>query len=409
MSFVDKMQFWKKSEDERDDVSIIDEYKEPFSWQGFWDEQVVGRVMVIRGFLKEKGILFFFMSPFQYKNRLVFKLVLIVFGVLVGVVPRTMNIIEAARERNEGSQLANVDAEVMTGNMTVEPLVASQYEQTHILAFDIEGETSDGVPSTTDGFTVDLLPSRGVTGGESVQYRYRVLPVSSSNRLLLVYVDTREHEDKTGIYDLDIHVATEEPMEAPLEIVLSDAQETTPIYGESGINLASLSEYMTGMDGEDTRIQEAEDELDNALSIYQTNEERLLAMDMEIGFTTEDMLDYVGEHLVLNEITDQSTTKDTEDLTLPEDLALPEIVSTITYDERTFRGDEELQDADIRTYRDVTEELTALSSSVSDIQAQIQNVNSVRTNKFDELDRVANTLNQQITVDTFTEPQGIVE
>lgn len=408
MSVLDKLKFWEKSKEEQEDVSIVDEFKEPFSFQTFWDDHVVGRWLTIRQFLKEKGILFFLMSPFQYKNRLILKLVLIVFGVFVGIVPRSMNLIDAARERNEGSQFANAESALRVGDhMEVEPLLASQYEQTHILAFDIIGATSDGVPSTTEGFNVDLSANRGVMYPEDVSYRYRVLPVSSNSRLLLVYIDTSEQDNESGVYNLDIHAAHDEPMHSPFEIVISDLQETTAIYGENGINLSVLSSYMTGLDDDDTRITDAEDELDHLLSVYSNNEDRLNAMGMQLGFTTEDALTYVGSHLILNDVFDTSTTHDIEDISPQEEQNPSEVVSTIVYNDRTFRDDEDLEEDDVREYRSVAEELRELTTMVNEIQTGIQNVNRARMQKFDELDRVANTLNQEISIDTFSEPQGI--
>lgn len=409
MSGLDKLKFWEKSKEEQEDVSIIDEFKEPFSFETFWEEKIVGQWLKIRHFLKERGILFFLMSPFQYRNRLLVKLVLIVLGVFIGIVPRTMTLIDAARERNEGSQFANAESALVSGSMQVEPLLASYYEDAHVLAFDLIGDTNDGVPSTTDGFTVDLSPSRGVSEAEHVRYQYRVLPVSRTNRLLLVYVDTSEQNNETGVYDLDVFITNEDPMTTPFEIILSDRQEASPIYGAEGIELSALSSYMTGHDGEDARITSAEDELDNALRVYQNNEDRLQAMDMTMGFTTEDALAYVGKHLILNNLSDTATTDTIAGLEIPTEPTLPEIVPTIGYNERTFRPDEKLSESETREYRNVITELAELSSIVGNVQSGIEDVNRTRMQKFDELDRVANTLNQAITLESFTEPQGIVE
>ena len=409
MSILDNLKFWEKKDDEIEDVSVIDEFKEPFSMQSFWENHIIGRWLIIRQFLKEKGILFFLMSPFQYRNRLIVKLVLIVFGVIVGIVPRTMSMIDAARERNEGSQFANAQSALVSGVMQVEPLLASHYENTHLLAFDLDGDTNDGVPSTTDGFTVELSPSRGVSDPENVEYSYRVLPVSRTNRILLVYVDTNEQASQTGVYDLDVHVAHEDPMPIPFEIILSERQEETPIYGEDGIDLSALSSYMTGRDEEDTRITEAEDALDNALRVYQNNEERLHAMNMAMGFTTEDALAYVGRHLILNNIEDTSTTHTIDGMDVPVEPELGEIVPTVIYQERTFRPDDELSDEERREFRNVLSEVPEVEKLVEDIKTAIQDVNSARVQKFDELDIVANTLNQAITIDTFTELQGVIK
>ena len=411
MSILDNLKFWEKKDDEIEDVSVIDEFKEPFSMQTFWDDHIIGRWLIIRQFLKEKGILFFLMSPFQYRNRLIAKLVLIVLGVVVGIVPRTMSLIDTARERHVGSPFANAQSALVSGVMRIEPLMASHYEGTHLLAFDLVGDTNDGVPSTTDGFTVELSPSQGVSESDNVEYSYHVLPVSRTSRLLLVYVDTNAPSSPTGIYDLDIYVAHEDPMRIPFEIILSGRQDTSPIYGEAGIDLSALSSYMTGRDEDDTRITEAEDNLDKALRVYQNNEDRLHAMNMAMGFTTEDALAYVGRHIILNDIEDTSTTHTIDGMAVPVEPELGEIVPTIIYQERTFRSDEEIElsDDERREYRNVLSEIPEVESLVEGIKTAVQEVNRARIQKFDELDRVANTLNQAITIDTFTELQGVTK
>ena len=95
MAFGRKKQ---KIEDEELDFSVIDDYKEPFTWANFWDEQILGRYQAMRKFLDERGILFFLTSPFQYRNRLITKLVIIVLGVLLGVVPRMQSLITQTKE-----------------------------------------------------------------------------------------------------------------------------------------------------------------------------------------------------------------------------------------------------------------------------------------------------------------------
>lgn len=407
MSALNKLKFWSKSPEEQEDVSIVDEFQEPFSFQNFWDEQVINRWLIIRQFLKEKGVLFFLMSPFQYRNRLITKLVLIVVGVMLGIVPRSMTLIDAARERNEGSQFANAETALPSSNMRIEPLVASFHDGQHVLSFDLVGDTNDGVPSTTDGFNVNLSASRGVSDPDGLTYRYRVLPVSRTNRLLLVYVDTRNQNNETGVYNLNIHIAHEDPMATPFEIILSDRQETSTLFGESGIDLSALSSHMTGRDLSDTRITDAEDELDDALRVFKNNEERLKAMDMAMGFDTEDALNYVGRHLILNDISDTSNTSVTVDRDVPVEPELSEIVPTIIYQDRTFRSDEALNEEDTRLYRSVVSELSEIERMVENVQSDINQVNRARIQKFDELDSVSNTLNQAIDIDTFTEPSGL--
>ena len=215
------MAWFKRNKDKEEDLSIIDDYKEPFSWRNFWDDQVIGRYRKIHDFLKEHGILYFFMSPFQYKSRLILKLVLILMGVMIGVVPRTATLIHQAKTRNAASEIANSKTTTVD-DITVQALMSGQYKKQHVLAFNIIGDTAKGVPSTTSGFDVNLSVNRGVSDGKHVYYRYKVLPIDANDRLLIVYVNNVKQNDLTGIYNLNVHMKHHKPMPTPIEVVLSD-------------------------------------------------------------------------------------------------------------------------------------------------------------------------------------------
>lgn len=413
------MALFKKEKNETEDLSIIDDYKEPFTWRNFWDEHIVGRIKAIKEFLQKNGVLFFLLSPFQYKNRLILKLVLIFLGVMIGVVPRTINLVDSAKARNEASEIANVRPMVSSGSIRIDALMSSQSNNKHLLAFNILGDTADGVPSTTDDYKVTLSPARGVSDPTHVSYRYMVLPVSTTNRLLLVYVDNSKQKDTTGVFNLDIHMKSEKAMKTPMEIVLSRTQKTTSLYKNGDIHLPSVSTSLTELTGGSKAIKSAEKDLDNAIDIYRINESRLNESDKEIGFTTKKLKEYVDQQLIMKSLTDKSTTRDIEGLS-PQLPALSVVTSTITYQGKTY-SDATTQNASDSTASSdsndgvevqnqvVTSELPNLTKLVQDVQRAIGEVNSARTTKYNALLNISDALNRKISIDDMTKPIEVKE
>lgn len=413
------MALFKKEKNETEDLSIIDDYKEPFTWRNFWDEHIVGRIKAIKEFLQKNGVLFFLLSPFQYKNRLILKLVLIFLGVMIGVVPRTINLVDSAKARNEASEIANVRPIVSSGSIRIDALMSSQSNNKHLLAFNILGDTADGVPSTTDDYKVTLSPARGVSDPTHVSYRYMVLPVSTTNRLLLVYVDNSKQKDTTGVFNLDIHMKSEKAMKTPMEIVLSRTQKTTSLYKNGDIHLPSLSTSLTELTGGSKAIKSAEKDLDNAIDIYRINESRLNESDKEIGFTTKKLKEYVDQQLIMKSLTDKSTTRDIEGLS-PQLPALSVVTSTITYQGKTYSDATTQNASDSTTSSDsndgvevqnqvVTSELPNLTKLVQDVQRAIGEVNSARTTKYNALLNISDALNRKISIDDMTKPIEVKE
>lgn len=412
--------FKKKEKDETEDLSIVDDYKEPFTWRNFWDEHIVGRIKSIKEFLQKNGVLFFLLSPFQYKNRLILKLVLIVLGVMIGVVPRSINMVDSAKARNEASEITNVKPMVVSGSVRIDALMSSQSDKKHLLAFNILGDTTDGVPSTTDDYKVTLSSARGVSDATNVSYRYMVLPVSQTNRLLLVYVDNSKQKDTTGVFNLNIHMKSEKAMKTPIEIVLSTNQKTTSIYENGAIHLPALSSPLTELTGGSNAIKSAEKDLDKAIDIYRINESRLNASDMEIGFTTKKLKEYVDEQLIMKSLTDKSTTPDIEGLSTQ----LPPasvVTSTITYQGKAYSDATTQNASDSTTSSDsednsvvvqnqaLTSELPNLTKLVQDVQRAIGVVNSARTTKYNALLNVSDVLNRKISIDDMSKSISVKE
>lgn len=405
---------FNRKKKKKDESLVLNDYHEEFSWRVFWDEQVVGRIKKIRQFLKDHGILFFLLSPFQYKNRLITKLCLIVFGILLGIVPRSIQMVNAIKERNADTELSQVK-DTTTGAITVHALGASQYKKQHVMVFEIQGDTKDGVPSTTGGFSVTLTTNRGVDDMKHVAYRYKILPISTSNRLLVLYVDNRKQQDDTGIFNLDVHVKGTQKMDTPLEVVLSNTQKTNSLFGKHGISLVSLSDPLTNdaSSGADkTAIKKAKKDLDDKLSVYKVNQERLAQLHMQITPDYDQVKKYVKQNLILPKVSDKSTV----DVVTSDDVEqplVPDMTVSIKYKGKTYsstdsqnsQNDESSDDASTNPARDT--ELGNLTSYFSDIQSAISALNQARLTKYTALANVQAILTQHVKISTMTKVKHV--
>lgn len=408
-----------KKKDKTEDLSIVNDYKEPFSWRNLWDEQVVGRIKKIHDFLQKNGILFFLLNPFQYKNRLLLKLVLIFAGVLIGVVPRTVGMIHSAKERNAASEIANAGSGTVAGDITVKALASGQHDDTHLLVFNIAGNTSDGVPSTKGGFDVKLAPLRGVTDAQHVKYRYTVIPVDQSNRLLVVYVNNQKQNDTTGIFSLNVHMKSEKGMKTPIEIVLSKGQKNTAVYKNGDIHLAALSNILTENAGTTKHgISDAKKALNKAINVYQVNEQRLNASDMTIGMTTDKIKAFVKSNTIMPNLTDTSTTSEINGLnpTMPD---VQTIASTITYKGQTYSDASVNNGTDTDDTDDTTGttdtvqnqaedvELPNLTTLVQSVQSALSELNTARLSKYTALLNLETVLNKKLTPSDMSSPKTV--
>ena len=413
--------FKKKNKDE--DLSIVDDYHEAFTWSGFWDEQVMGRIKKIHDFLQEHGILFFLMSPFQYKNRLIVKIILIIFGVLAGIVPRSIQMLNETKARNAASELAQTQG-MSTDTITVTPLASSQYRKQHLLVFNIGGQTSDGVPSTANGFNVRLSEDRGVDDGDKVRYKYSILPVDDSNRLLVMYVDNRKQNDLTGIYDLRVSVKGMGKMDNPMEIILSNTQKTHALFNENGVDLAPISEKILKEDGTEqtSTIHAAQRQLSKALDVYRINAQRLMAGEMDPVPSYDKLKSWCDSVLVMTNLTDKSTVAD---LTEEDDKIANSqrkddepMTAAIKYDGKTYKSDD---DQDTETDSDSTDqgkvaddddsddptskigkikqtEAPNLQNYLDNVQQAVQALNQARVTTYGNLKMLQKVLSEKIDV-----------
>lgn len=413
----------RNKKDEEMDLSIVSDMKEPFTWANFWDEQIVGRIKAIRTFLDEKGILFFLTSPFQYRNRLILKLVVIVLGILLGVVPKTISLLNQTKARNAANEMTSIMKNMFTANkITVTPLASGQYHKTHVLVFKIAGSIDDGVPSTTSGYTVSLASSRGVTDAEHISYKYKIIPVSNDTRLLVMYIDNTKQDDETGVFNVDVHIKGTDKMDTPMEVVLSNTQKTTNVFADGEIHLSALSTALSSNgNSENHPIKDAEDKLKDALSVYSEYEKGLNDQNYEIKPTAKDLRKFVEDGtveytdskgaakkspvLVMTNINDNSTTKDIIDLN-GEVPTLPQLKSTFIIKDdsgakREFT-DENATD-NLEPNSPESKALPALTKRVQNVLSAATNLNLMRQTKYQALKDLSRTLNKTLDIDSMTD------
>lgn len=413
----------------QDGLDVLTEIKEPFSFSRFFEDHVVEKIKTAKRFLEEKGVLYFFLSPFTKRSRLILTLVLLSFGVLAGVIPRTQSLIHSAKERNAASEMAALiedDTFVVVGSLGIKPLASSQYGRQHLLAFLLSpGKTGTLIPVKADRYLVRLAANRGVSHADAVSYSYEVFSVSDSNRLLLVYVDNREQDDATGIYDLAIQIENEEiPAERmhPLEIVLSDTQNTTDLFDETGVDLSILTGSVLGTMG--TPIADAEESLLAAYDAYEITCNRILNLPVEMtpGPDVETLRSLVTDAKLYPTLTDASTTKDLESITeLAEEPELqiqagigmngigysdayfeelasgPQTSPVTNVDGQTGSGPVILTEEEEL----LKKELASLNASLSSVTSALSSRNQAAKAKFTELSNYKLLLNRKTDVSDF--------
>lgn len=406
--------FFKKKDRQREkeELDFLEDIKEPFSLQNFIEDEIVARFKKFKKMLDDRGILFFLVSPFQYRNRLLIKIGVIILGIIIGVVPRSISLVNETKERNAQSELAAIiDRTYHVGNLRIEPLGSSQYEKQHILAFRLLGDTADGVPSTNDKFNVELKGSRGAVDTSSIEYSYNIIPISNSERMLLVYVDNRKQNDETGIYNLYVEVKDPELTEdkrRPMEIILSNVQETTALFNGDGIDLAILTDKMSLIKG--TPIADAEAVLEDALKAYDLLDDRLIAIGMTPKINGEAMREHAKKHSQIPNIKDGSSVRDiARDAVLVEDddgsgrPYDPSVVASITYNDKEYASDEIKDIAN----NEIVAELKDLQTQSDAISTSIKRLNNAQRSQYNMLVNLSRTLNQGVQLDKFTEKVNV--
>lgn len=386
------------------DMSIITEVKEPFSLDRFLEKNVLGTWNSFKEKLDERGILFFFLSPFQYRNRLIAKLFLIVVCILGGVVPRMFTLLHEARERYAASEISGISNSIFGhGPMAIVPLQSSYYERQHVIVFNIQGATSDGVPSTEDEFDIRFFSLRSVSDLENVRYRYRIIPVDAINRLLVLYVDNRKQNDAQGVFGLSVSIKGLQRMKTPIELYLSDSQETNGLFSENGLDLNVVSSRMTRLGNKSDVIKKAEEAVDAALSIYKVNERRLESSDIKISPTYDNLIKWVEKNKFLPNIKDDSTTSDVDKkvdiLPVVSKLEPSIVLKGANYGANEFKDDKDYANSvGAIEYPTVVERFTKVKSAV-------ETLNQLRFSRYTELQKISRVFKKEVSFDSFTEPK----
>lgn len=395
---------WFRKKDKQDDINKNDlavvDFKEPFSWAQWFDDYIRSPYKSVKQMLDEHGILFALRSPFQYRNRLLLKLLIIVICIIAGVVPQAARLINDTRTRNAQSEIAAIaERQYSADGITLVPLMSGMYENQHVLVFDIKGETSQGIPSTDDGFDVRFGPVRGVIDEQNVTYRTKIIPVSESSRLLVIYVDNRKQNDNTGVFGVNVGVKGGSPMRNVAEVTLSNTQAQTPLFDADGIHLDVLSSKL--VPGRSNAIATAEDDLSRALAVYQTNENRLKAIGVTITPTSDALREWVESNKQLANVMDDSTTQIVGDRvdTIPKVEPLKPTI-TMPNGKTVATNDSNALKDGAKSY---ASDGTSVQSRLSDVTGKLQALNNVRLKYYQSLTEASRALNQTLSVGSLSE------
>ena len=390
-----------KKANKNKDLSIVTEIKEPFSFKRFFDEKIVESFNSFRKKLEERGILFFLISPFQYRNRLIIILGALIITFVGGIMTRSLSLINETRAENNRSEIAAIANKTFVNQkISIKALASSHYQKQHLIVFSITGETKNGVPSSDNGYNVELYPLRNVTDEGNVKYRYKIIPLDSSNRLLVLYIDNRNQNDSFGVFGLNVGIKDEPMMDTPIQLTISITQQSTSLFNQDGINLSLISNKLTSSSNDKLAIKKAKDELEAQLKIYKLTEERLAALDIKLDVSYDKMRELVNKELILENINDESTTEQVDkiwdELPKPNKINVGLIYQNVKYSETDYMKDNK---KDTNTL--VVKEYGNVKSIVDAINSKLNTYNNVKFNKYRELQDLSRIIKKEITVDSL--------
>ena len=313
-------------------------------------------------------------------------------------------LLHEARERYAASEIAGISNNIFGhGPMAIVPLQSSYYERQHVIVFNIQGATSEGVPSTEEEFDIRFSSLRSVSDLENVRYRYRIIPVDAINRLLVLYVDNRKQNDAQGVFGLSISIKGLERMKTPIELYLSDSQETNGLFGENGLDLNVVSSKMTKLGNRSDVIKKAEEAVDAALNIYKVNERRLESSEIKISPTYDNLVKWVEKNKFLSNIKDDSTTSDVDKkvdiLPIVSKLEPSIVLNGSNYGATEFKDDKDyVNSVGAIEYPTVVERFTKVKSAV-------ETLNRLRFSRYTELQKISRVFKKEVSFDSFTEPK----
>lgn len=402
----------RRNKQTTDDVVKISDARSAFSWSIFWDEVVLERIKQIQEYLKRRGFYAFMTADSQYRNRLILKLFVLFLGFMIGVVPRINDMKAKVMVQTSQSEIKQIQNKVYTyAPITIKPMASSHYNGKHVIVFDVQGSTEDGVSSSVDDYVVKLSAFSGVKDSERVTYKHTVVPISANERLVVLYIDTSKQTVVSGHYNVFINqpdVVDNKDAQDNFNIMisLSNAQETNELYNASGLSLEALSgKLLESASVDDAGIDKAQKELDKALNVYSNTIKRLEVQGGKVEPSVDSVKEYVRSHSYFSYLTDRSGVadiRDEDDDALDMDFSngpssSDAVVALEMNGKRYVSGETDEKLANDPYYDELNNLQTAYSSVLSNLTA----LNSVRQQRYQQLSKLAYVLRSNVDIDDF--------
>ena len=402
----------RRNKQTTDDVVKISDARSAFSWSIFWDEVVLERIKQIQEYLKRRGFYAFMTADSQYRNRLILKLFVLFLGFMIGVVPRINDMKAKVMVQTSQSEIKQIQNKVYTyAPITIKPMASSHYNGKHVIVFDVQGSTEDGVSSSVDDYVVKLSAFSGVKDSERVTYKHTVVPISANERLVVLYIDTSKQTVVSGHYNVFINqpdVVDNKDAQDNFNIMisLSNAQETNELYNASGLSLEALSgKLLKSASVDDAGIDKAQKELDKALNVYSNTIKRLEVQGGKVEPSVDSVKEYVRSHSYFSYLTDRSGVADirdedddASDMDFSNGPSSSDAVVALEMNgKRYVSGETDEKSANDPYYDELNNLQTAYSSVLSNLTA----LNSVRQQRYQQLSKLAYVLRSNVDIDDF--------
>lgn len=402
----------RRNKQTTDDVVKISDARSAFSWSIFWDEVVLERIKQIQEYLKRRGFYAFMTADSQYRNRLILKLFVLFLGFMIGVVPRINDMKAKVMVQTSQSEIKQIQNKVYTyAPITIKPMASSHYNGKHVIVFDVQGSTEDGVSSSVDDYVVKLSAFSGVKDSERVTYKHTVVPISANERLVVLYIDTSKQTVVSGHYNVFINqpdVVDNKDAQDNFNIMisLSNAQETNELYNASGLSLEALSgKLLESASVDDAGIDKAQKELDKALNVYSNTIKRLEVQGGKVEPSVDSVKEYVRSHSYFSYLTDRSGVADirdedddASDMDFSNGPSSSDAVVALEMNgKRYVSGETDEKLANDPYYDELNNLQTAYSSVLSNLTA----LNSVRQQRYQQLSKLAYVLRSNVAIDDF--------
>ena len=402
----------RRNKQTTDDVVKISDARSAFSWSIFWDEVVLERIKQIQEYLKRRGFYAFMTADSQYRNRLILKLFVLFLGFMIGVVPRINDMKAKVMVQTSQSEIKQIQNKVYTyAPITIKPMASSHYNGKHVIVFDVQGSTEDGVSSSVDDYVVKLSAFSGVKDSERVTYKHTVVPISANERLVVLYIDTSKQTVVSGHYNVFINqpdVVDNKDAQDNFNIMisLSNAQETNELYNASGLSLEALSgKLLESASVDDAGIDKAQKELDKALNVYSNTIKRLEVQGGKVEPNVDSVKEYVRSHSYFSYLTDRSGVADirdedddASDMDFSNGPSSSDAVVALEMNgKRYVSGETDEKSANDPYYDELNNLQTAYSSVLSNLTA----LNSVRQQRYQQLSKLAYVLRSNVAIDDF--------